>query len=299
MARVAKFTNHQEMCKRTIHILFVMLVLGTNVFSQEYYDFDDDKIEYDYRTEQEKYLDKKIEKKRFDKEKWEKLREEIIEEHYDEPVGDDFVIRDNDNPYEGNNKKYRDYFRNIKKNKNTDKVKVKTEELKPRRHDDTPRINPADIPLIPGWLGWVIIGILFAFLIGLIFYLFFNAPSNEENKKVNQAFEEIAPSEIPKSELERRLEEALANNDYRLATRIYFIFIIKELSDKSLIHWEKEKTNYSYLLEMRNHQHYNAFSEAIMLYELIWYGKRKVSVDDYKSIEPVFKTFLTKIEKAK
>ncbi|MBK6527473.1 MAG: hypothetical protein IPG07_19110 [Crocinitomicaceae bacterium] len=36
------------------------------------------------------------------------------------------------------------------------------------------------------------------------------------------------------------LQEALARADYRGAVRIYFIFIVRDLSQKNWINWEKE-----------------------------------------------------------
>lgn len=250
---------------------------------------------YEYQTEQDKYLEEPIEKKRFDREKWEKLRRDVLEEQYIDDIEEDYKIEDNDNPYRGDKKRRKTRFY-PRGGKNQDKAKIKPEDIEERRRNRSNNQMP-EFFSIPSWVGNFIIILLIIALAALIFYLFFKAPANEEDKKIKHDLDDIPPSEIPKSELQIRLEKALLNKDYRLAIRIYFIFLIKELSEKKLINWEKEKTNYSYLVEMRNHKYYNEFDETVMLYELIWYGKRKINEDDYHKIEPQFKSLVEKIEK--
>ena len=74
--------------------------------------------------------------------------------------------------------------------------------------------------------------------------------------KVGEALpiDEVNPVDIPLTELQRLLKDALDQGDYRGAIRIYFIFILRALSKKKWIQWEKEKTNFSYLVEMRKNE---------------------------------------------
>ena len=87
----------------------------------------------------------------------------------------------------------------------------------------------------------------------------------------------------------------MKNNDYRLAVRIYFVYVIKELSEKKWISWEKKKTNSSYLIEMRKRKEFNTFNDTVSIFEIVWYGKRKITQADYNSIEPYFKKLLASI----
>ena len=91
------------------------------------------------------------------------------------------------------------------------------------------------------------------------------------------------------------MEKALANDDFRGAIRLYFIFIIKGLSEKEWIRWEKKKTNFSYLIEMRGKPQHESFSEAVSIYELVWYGNYSVKKEDFNSLEPRFKSLLNNI----
>ena len=143
-----------------------------------------------------------------------------------------------------------------------------------------------------GFLQYLLFGLLAVLLAFLIYQLFMKTSFDDKGAKVVDNFEELAPTQIPKSELELLLEKALANNDFRGAIRIYFIFIIKDLSEKEWIIWEKKKTNFSYLIEMRSRPQYKRFNDAVSIYELVWYGNYKVTKEDFSSLEPRFKNLL-------
>tara|TARA_B110000285_G_scaffold18001_1_gene17561 strand:+ start:135 stop:974 length:840 start_codon:yes stop_codon:yes gene_type:complete len=146
-----------------------------------------------------------------------------------------------------------------------------------------------------GFLQYVLFGLLAAVLAFLIYQLFMKTSFDDKGAKVVDRFEELAPIQIPKSELELLLEKALANNDFRGAIRLYFIFIIKDLSEKEWIRWEKKKTNFSYLTEMRSRPQYESFNEVVSIYELVWYGNYSVEKEDFNSLEPRFKNLLNSL----
>ncbi|MCT4581840.1 MAG: hypothetical protein N4A35_10515 [Flavobacteriales bacterium] len=147
-----------------------------------------------------------------------------------------------------------------------------------------------------GSLGSVLLYTLLAVFLGFIIYiLFINTTISDEGKSIKEVKLEKAPVEIAKSELELMLEKALANKDYRLAVRIYFIFVLKDLSEKKWITWKKEKTNISYLMEMRGKKQYELFNESVSIFELVWYGNYTITDKDYDAIEPKFKTLLKEL----
>lgn len=145
-----------------------------------------------------------------------------------------------------------------------------------------------------GALGYVFLGIFIVLLAVLIFYLFVN--NKKDGKKIVQInLDEQAPSEIPLSELQRLLQEALSKGDYRGAIRIYFIFIIRDLSQKNWIQWEKDKTNFQYLREMNGKSEYNLFNQSVGYFEIIWYGKREIDQPTFEKIKPEFTRLLDKL----
>ena len=146
-----------------------------------------------------------------------------------------------------------------------------------------------------GFLQYVLFGILAILLSFLIYQLFVKTSFDDKGSKIVDDFEELAPAQIPKSELELLIEKALANDDFRGAIRLYFIFIIKGLSEKGWIRWEKKKTNFSYLIEMRGKPQYESFNDVVSIYELVWYGNYSVQKEDFNSLEPRFKSLLNNL----
>ena len=98
--------------------------------------------------------------------------------------------------------------------------------------------------------------------------------------------------ELELSELEMLLKQAIASKAYRLAIRLYYLMIIKQLTEKELIKWKKDKTNREYLREMSQNPHYNGFREVTSLFEIIWYGEVDLKEKDFSNIHPKFKSLM-------
>lgn len=147
-----------------------------------------------------------------------------------------------------------------------------------------------------GAIGYIIIGLFAIGLIWLIYKLFLNAEF--KGKKIDHstiALEDINPTEIPLTELQRLLKEALAKQDYRGAVRIYFIFIVRDLAQKNAIQWQREKTNFHYLMEMSGKTDYDDFNTSVSYFEIIWYGERQLDQAKFEQIRPVFTRFMDKL----
>lgn len=158
-----------------------------------------------------------------------------------------------------------------------------------------PKINPGAIHGL-SYIGWIILGIFILALIYFIVRAILNR--NVGNKKVNPVDyfdDEVPPSEIPLTELQKRLKEALDAEDYRAAVRIYYLFILKDLSTKNWINWQREKTNMHYLYEMQSKSYFNEFNQTVNYFEIIWYGKRKINQVQFKTIQPSFTDLLDKL----
>ena len=141
---------------------------------------------------------------------------------------------------------------------------------------------------------YIILGAVIAFL---IYILFVNSDFKANGKKYKSIHEvdDLSPSEIPLTELERLLKVALASKDYRGAIRIYYLFILKDLSEKNWINWEKEKTNMHYIIEMKNKKEGEQFNTVVNYFEFIWYGKRHISQSQFQSIQPNFTSLLKQL----
>ncbi|UOQ72023.1 DUF4129 domain-containing protein [Hymenobacter cellulosilyticus] len=71
------------------------------------------------------------------------------------------------------------------------------------------------------------------------------------------------------------LTEAEAVGNYRLAVRLGYLFVLKQLTDQGLIQWQPDKTNHDYLQELKAGQLRPAFRELTQQFEYVWYGEQQ------------------------
>ncbi|MFN0214029.1 MAG: DUF4129 domain-containing protein [Saprospiraceae bacterium] len=142
-----------------------------------------------------------------------------------------------------------------------------------------------------------VLAILFALaMIAYGIYWMMQAP---RNRRLSRDGTEITLANldeyIHETDLERFLREALAQANWPLAIRLYFLQTIKLLSEKDLILWSKEKTNRDYLREMRGHRLGTHFRDATRQYERVWYGNQALTSEEFAQMEPLFKALLEEI----
>lgn len=169
---------------------------------------------------------------------------------------------------------------------------------------DPPDIDAPDIDFpdwnwdISSWGGFFKWLLLLIVLVGLFFLVYFilknRKPSNPS--VVVDVEDKWNPETVTKTELELRLEEAISREDFRECIRIYFTFILKELIQKSWIHWKKEKTNHHYVMEMAKQPDALEFNECVRIYDLVWYGDYKIDREIYELLVPILENFYKKVE---
>jgi hypothetical protein len=84
------------------------------------------------------------------------------------------------------------------------------------------------------------------------------------------------------------LEKALDEKLYRLAVRLTYLIVLKQLSESGKIHWQADKTNRSYLDENGDKSLQQPFANLTRLYEYVWYGDFDINAGHYKDIETDF-----------
>ncbi len=164
-----------------------------------------------------------------------------------------------------------------------------------------PDINLPDIdtPSAPSSLWKVLLFILIAVIVIIIIYLIFKNAKPIDKKVIVDVEDDWNPEVISKSELELRLEAAMAREDYRECVRIYFTFILKELITKSWIVWKKEKTNHHYVLEMSGKPNQMVFMECVRIYDLVWYGEYKIDREIFEMLQPSLLAYYKSLEPQK
>lgn len=86
----------------------------------------------------------------------------------------------------------------------------------------------------------------------------------------------------------KALSEALEAGDYQHAFRIGYLDILRELTERNLIRYRKDRTNRQYLSELRGQPLYEPFRELTAHFEGIWYGDRETGKAYYDSLQPLF-----------
>lgn len=103
---------------------------------------------------------------------------------------------------------------------------------------------------------------------------------------------------LHKSDMEILIDKSLAEGNYMLTVRLYYLWAIKELSNKRLIKWKRDKTNRDYMREMRKTELHKPFREVTRIFERVWYGSQnQLNQSDYSAIQKKLDDFIKEVKK--
>lgn len=97
---------------------------------------------------------------------------------------------------------------------------------------------------------------------------------------------------IYEADLKKLLQKAISDKNYRLATRYYYLSLLKLLSEKELIQYDKDKTNSEYLFELKDTNMRSHFSYLSYVYNYVWYGEFLIDKDKFDIIEEKYQSFI-------
>ncbi len=169
----------------------------------------------------------------------------------------------------------------------------------PKKRSSAPVSGPApsarDWTLNTGAWGYALQVLAIILAVALIAFGIYKMLQQPRNRALARDGVEITLDNLEEylheTDLDRFLRAALAEKNYALALRLYYLQIIKDLSSKGAINWAKEKTNRDYLREMRTHPMAEPFRTATRTFERVWYGNLDLNEATFKSLEPDFKRF--------
>jgi len=143
------------------------------------------------------------------------------------------------------------------------------------------------IKSLPYLAVFVFAYLIFRFLIGTDLIGLSRNKKFKQPQVINLDDEQI----IKEADLEQLINEAIGQNDYRLAIRYFYLKLLKTLIDKDLINWHNEKTNRDYVNEIKNPLLKKVFSELTFIYDYVWYGKYQPAQADFEAIKHKFNQF--------
>ena len=204
---------------------------------------------------------------------------EFSEEEYD---ASDFELRRVD----------KDEWNKIKKDKRFQYKKKKPKKKKKKKSRKAPIQGLGE--LFNSGLVKIVLYILFGGFLIYIIYLFIK--NNDLSFKRNVKDEEIVQEEPWENvqefeDWELALRQALKENDYRLATRIYYLQTLNILDKAGQIKYREDKTNWYYVQQLSNNSHYNDFMQLTRSFDYIWYGEYQISAEQFGVLESQFKNF--------
>ncbi len=180
-------------------------------------------------------------------------------------------------PYE---RKFEDKF--------SSKSKYKSKEFDYNRKPKPPKKRP-DLSII-AVLGEVLFYAMLAALLILVIYIIIKIINGiriknaiKQTQVQSHTIENIENQEnINENNYPKLIEQAEAQQNYRLAYRYHFLWILQMLSNRKLIIWQKKKTNQEYSEELKSTAHKEKFGQLSYIFDYVWYGEFSLSHWQYE-----------------
>lgn len=99
---------------------------------------------------------------------------------------------------------------------------------------------------------------------------------------------QVLDENIHEMDFDKLIQEATDRQDYRRGIRLLFLYALKLLSDRQLIHWESGKTNHEYVGELSNGALRNGLNELSFYFDYAWYGNFAINSDTFGKAQNTF-----------
>lgn len=133
--------------------------------------------------------------------------------------------------------------------------------------------------------------VILAAILGFILWLFIKLnPAASALKEQRQPGIHFSEDEkiLQREDISSLIQQALQQQNYRLAVRYHYLLVLKKMRDRGLIEYQFQKTNEEYLSEIEPLSLKNQFKNITHLYDFIWYGDFPVTESDFKKAETEF-----------
>lgn len=102
----------------------------------------------------------------------------------------------------------------------------------------------------------------------------------------------MGSEDITQMDFRTLIENTKKDDNYRLAVRYYYLWLLKKLSVNNIIDWNWEKTNSDYLYEIKDASLRKEFEYLSYVYDYSWYGEFTLTGELFDKAEKAFlKTF--------
>ncbi len=141
-------------------------------------------------------------------------------------------------------------------------------------------------------LPWLLLAGLFYLLIRFFLKVNSNAivGNTQQKGQITLSEEEHI---IKNEDIDALIKEAVAQKNYRLAIRYYYLRALKYLGDSNTIDWQPQKTNVDYINEIKEQNLKLNFENITRIYDYVWYGEFDVDALKFESLKLPFNTIST------
>lgn len=128
----------------------------------------------------------------------------------------------------------------------------------------------------------IIIGVLIYVLVKYIMALQSAGVADANDTRIIEVKDLKEAEENPmQADLQKLITKLIAANDFRGAVRAHFLLVLQRLHKANFIEWEKPKTNFDYVFEVRKHNFHQDFIRLTRTFEYVWYGEQPVDATHF------------------
>ncbi len=173
----------------------------------------------------------------------------------------------------------------------------------------TTTTKPADAPELPDISGggnffqWLFRGLLLLAGIAIIVLIVMSViqmnPAPKDVVIRGQTVEGIDLQHIEENlntaDLDPLIQRAVAEENHTMAVRLYYLAILKKLSQQQLVVWKRDKTNRDYFRELNGSALQQPFQAVTRDFEWVWYGDGAIAKQDFQRMQGQFQQMLSLI----
>jgi hypothetical protein len=157
------------------------------------------------------------------------------------------------------------------------------------------------VRILGQWIDYVLYGIALAAFLYLIWrllgtqngWLFYGKGT------VSNVMDGPPVENIHVLDFKSLIAQAIQSKNFREAIRLYYLFTLKQLSDRNRIVWEPFKTNADYISEYGRIQSGSQFGKLAYIYEYAWYGEFDLDENTFHQAQQSFLEFQQSISHEK
>jgi hypothetical protein len=95
---------------------------------------------------------------------------------------------------------------------------------------------------------------------------------------------------------QKEIDRAIQKGEFRLAVRLMYLRLLKDLSERNIIDYSQDRTNFDYLSQLNPTAYYTDFFRITRNYEFSWYGQFEVNEKTFQIIQNDFNHFSRKLK---